>query len=71
MPTPLPAFQIEKDTPLPASTRKYPFPDMEVGDSLTGPKVMATSAHAWGRVNGVKFITRTQPDGTVRIWRTA
>ena len=81
-------MQIEKGIPFPRPTggapRKYPFPDMEVGDSFAVPMegVMGNkgmdiaadrvrcAACNYARPNGVKFIVRTiREDGVVRCWR--
>lgn len=83
-------MQIEKDVPTPPFTggapRKYPFPDMEVGDSFTiplsgtvGRRGMDTvaskvrcAACGFARRSGWKFTVRTErADGVVRCWRTA
>ena len=71
-------FKIEKNVPLknhqPANS-KYPFGSMEVGDSFLAPKSAAKGAQSaslkWGKYNGVKFATRTQDDGSMRIWRVS
>ncbi len=72
-------MQIEKDVPMPmngvGSPVKYPFKDMQVGDSVFAEGqdsvgYAASAARAWGRINGRKFSARTV-DGGVRIWRIA
>jgi hypothetical protein len=54
-------------------TRKYPFPEMEVGDSFhfqQRDSRVGTAAYAWGKANGgKKFSVRKQADGTYRCWR--
>ena len=75
-------FPIEKDIPLPTTGRrvKYPFKDMEVGDSFFVPpeghfggeplrKRINQNAYQNGRKIGMKFITRVEKRG-VRVWRT-
>jgi len=67
---------IDHDVPIPAITRmsKYPFDDMEVGDSFTIlPEASKNISSAIGaycrkRSDGRKFITRSI-EGGVRIWR--
>lgn len=69
-------FKIEKDVPVKeASNRasKYPFKDMEVGDSffvddasLRGP--IQNACRAYGARNFSKFVTRTVSNG-FRVWR--
>lgn len=68
-------YVIEKDVPVPevrrGAQRKYPFPDMEVGDSIcVGERRAAYAAHEWGRKHGKKFAQRKNGDG-LRIWRIA
>lgn len=70
-------YEIEKGIPVPTQNkgmRIYPFPTMEVGDSFLvadGGRNRAMSAlvrykqHNAGR----RFTVRTQPDGSLRIWR--
>lgn len=71
-------FKIEKTVEIPGNAgrtggpNRYPFPDMEVGDSFfvsgaQGSKA-GPAAHTWGRSHGRKFVTRKEGDG-VRIWR--
>ena len=68
------AFTIDKDRPIPPTRRqtKYPFGEMEVGDSFFAENKKAVSAaHVWASTHpGVKFATRTEGDG-VRVWRLA
>lgn len=69
-------FEIEKNVPLPPKAsgrgRKYPFPDMAVGDSIFIPSIhrsrsgsLASLASKWG-----KFSSRKEGDG-LRIWRVS
>jgi len=79
-------FKIEKGIPLAAETRgrkrKYPWPEMEVGDSIFvagqsshdkgGKRSAYTSAQHYARRRDLKFAVRTvTEDGVdgVRIWR--
>lgn len=64
---------IEKNVPAPPSTRrnKYPFSQMEVGDSFftTEQKNVVRSAANWHSIkNHTKFRTRIEGDG-LRVWR--
>ena len=75
---------IDRNVPFPTwkgkgRYAKYPWPDMEVGDSVffddqpTGTKSkQAFAARAWGRTQSVKktFAARKEGKG-VRIWRIA
>jgi hypothetical protein len=75
--------EIEKGIPIPPRSsdarRKYPFVDMEVGDSAFFPmgvddfqkrKQVAASAHGCARDKGRKFTVRNV-EGGVRVWRYA
>ncbi len=70
-------MKIDKGVELPAqlagAPRKYPFPDMQVGDSIfvadqnsQGKASMAARSH--GAKYGVKFKCMSV-EGGVRIWR--
>ena len=70
--------KIEKNIPIPeacggAITRKYPFNEMEVGDSIfiegrKGSYTPGNAAHNYGKNHGKKFTSRKENDG-FRIWR--
>lgn len=70
-------YEIEKGIPIPQQNkgvRIYPFPTMEVGDSflvLDGGRNKAVSALVRFKKHNAtrKFTVRTQPDGSLRIWR--
>lgn len=68
-------YVIEKDVPMLAHMNtKYPFRDMEIGDSFvvtTSHEIRVVRAAAYEytkNVDGVTFRTR-RFDGGVRIWR--
>lgn len=70
-------FQIEKNVSIPARTvvrgSKYPFADMEIGDSFLVPGIKAsTMSNTAGRFakthEGYKFSVRAEGDGA-RVWR--
>jgi hypothetical protein len=68
-------FETEKFVPIPAGyvkKKKYPFAEMEIGDSIFFAEYAMKSArscsHAFGVRNGMKFTTRLV-DGGMRIWR--
>lgn len=66
-------MQVEKDVPMP---NKYPFHEMEVGDSFELAPTMKRStvtvaAQRWGQKNGgAKFTIRKTGQNTFRCWRT-
>ncbi|MGL5397943.1 MAG: hypothetical protein ACRDBQ_22135 [Shewanella sp.] len=70
-------FEIEKNVPIPdgyTKKMKYPFKEMEVGDSIFFTESVMKSArsysHSFGLRYGVKFTTRLVHGG-MRIWRVA
>lgn len=71
-------IQIDKNIPLPNKARKsnpkYPWKEMQVGDSFLakGVKISAIVGGAWlvGKRLNFKFSCRTV-DGGVRVWRIA
>lgn len=53
---------------------KYPFMSMEVGDHFDAYEKhlnVQFAASKAGSRNGMKFTTRKQEDGALRVWRTA
>lgn len=75
-------IKIERGVPMPrrgcglfGRPPKYPWLAMETGDSflVTGISRPSISrmACAFGRRHGLKFATRKQPDGSIRVWRIA
>ncbi len=73
-------FVVDKDIPIPERMgsdrrRKYPWPDMEVGDSvfiesseLRERKAISGSAYGYARDSKKKFTIRAV-DGGFRVWR--
>lgn len=74
-------MKIDKNVPMPKAKAKlkYPFNEMQVGDSFEVPCTeeerkslqikLASSSGMYGRKHGAKFTTR-QSDNGIRIWRT-
>jgi len=69
-------YNIEKNVPIPRSAhRKYPFLDMEKGDSVFLPvkgHVFSGSISHAARVLKAKFVTRQVTENGkhgVRVWR--
>jgi len=65
-------MKIDKNIPIP-NRSKYPFAEMEVGDSIFIDKTTTQSsvcqmAYTYGKKNNKKFTSRTEGNG-VRIWR--
>ncbi|HNR56195.1 MAG TPA: hypothetical protein PKJ19_13575 [Flavobacteriales bacterium] len=68
--------KVEHNIPIPPDGRKgvrrYPWNEMEVGDSIVVPTPGTVSAGVnWARrnKNSVKFISRKMRGGGVRVWR--
>ena len=63
-------YEIEKATVIPTTKKKYPWNDMEVGDSFFVPEADGKGASpAHRRRYGEEHVTR-QVEGGIRIWRT-
>lgn len=70
-------YEIEKGVPIPPQAkgiRKYPLPNMEPGDSFAVSMKDKGSFHSsiqkWKeRHPEQKWTSRTQPDGSLRVWR--
>lgn len=75
-------MEIEKNIPIPKAktNRKWPFVEMEVGDSVlikideysrSKHQVIATTARNAGRTREprMEFTTRKQDNHSVRVWR--
>lgn len=66
-------MNIEKGVPLP---KRFPFADMEVGDSFAIPaetrrSAVNVAAKRFGVKHGMKFTVRLMPDRSLRCWRIA
>ena len=67
-------MKIETDVPVPLSTRsrKYPFLDMQVGESIWFDEQVNgrayRSALSTGTRHNLKFVARKEDSG-IRIWR--
>ena len=66
------AFEIQKEIPLPPQFKrqnKYPWNEMEIGDSFLAPHNggLSASCRMQSR-NGKEFISRIECRGT-RVWR--
>lgn len=78
-------YEIDNSIPIPKATdipRKYPFADMQVGDSILVdgestakrkcPGYQAAVSYSnYHRDEGIKFAGRAVEGGKVRIWRIA
>lgn len=67
-------YKIDKGIPIQKfnSLTKYPWAEMEVGDSFFVPGTRVTRLNGskayWERKLSTKYITRTK-EGGVRVWR--
>lgn len=64
-------MKVEKNVPLPS---KWPFKDMQVGDSFAVPEgvgrtTVSIAAMRYGRKHGGKFTVRMVADRSLRCWR--
>ena len=62
------SFQIEKNVPIPGHRGKYPFADMEPGDSMVGSVELYTAMRNWAQRRGMRVVRRQQGDDSYRIW---
>ena len=65
-------MKVESNIPIPG---KYPFAQMQVGDSFLVPQdvkrqTVNVAALRYGRTSGKRFTVRMTPEG-YRCWRTA
>ena len=71
-----PTFVIEKGIPVAKARgrKKYPFGDMEVGDSfladMSQRQRLANAACFYGKRNNCRFTVRAV-EGGIRVWRVA
>ena len=69
------SFTIERGLPMPPPRTKYPFLEMEVGDSFAAPlasrNIISSRASSIGARHGREFVSRKISDGQVRVWRVA
>ena len=74
-------IKIEAGVPMPGDgRRRYPFHEMEVGDSFFVPHAdksgrdlstrVSNAAVKWGKIHDCKFTIR-QVDGGARCWRVS
>jgi hypothetical protein len=68
-------FAIEKDVPVFRNSMKFPFGQMEVGDSFLAPIDKAprlrSAAHNYGRRHNMVFTVSKVSDTEFRCWRIA
>jgi hypothetical protein len=67
-------YKIIKGGPLPTPYgQKYPWPDMDVGDSFEAPAIsrgtISSAATLDGRKYGRKWSIRKIDENTIRVWR--
>jgi hypothetical protein len=65
--------EVESGVPLPVERRRYPYAEMQVGDSFVvrevSLQVVCNANYRTGKKLGRKFVARKVEDG-VRVWRT-
>lgn len=67
-------MHIETNVPVePSKRHEWPFKVMQVGESVLVHAALVNKAISSARMHGLRygksFITRMQPDRSVRIWR--
>lgn len=61
------SIRVDSDVPIPESRTRYPFPEMEPGDSFfLAERNMANSA----RVAAIRFTAKHRPDWKFQLRRT-
>lgn len=63
---------IDKDIPFPEARQRWPFGELEVGDSFRiggSIKTAANQCCRYGKRYGRKFVYRADGEGFVRVWR--
>jgi hypothetical protein len=69
------AYKIEKNVPIPTSNgrgqRKYPFSELEIGDSVVIPSKSRSAAYSWAHLHSRRFVCKPVDADTIRVWRTA
>lgn len=64
--------EVESGVPLPVERRRYPYAQMQVGDSFVvrsvSLQVVCNANYRTGKKLGRKFVARKVEDG-VRVWR--
>ena len=65
---------VEKSVPLPEGKKRYPYKEMDIGDSFfVGDGKLQVVCNANYRASkrlGMQFIARKEPEG-VRVWRVS
>jgi len=76
--TQTPTYTIEKNVPAPApayggrgAVPKFPFGQMEVGDSVVIPVKSRSAAYAFAQKHSMRLTCRVEDTDTVRVWRIA
>lgn len=69
-------YKVDKDLEMPeirgrGREAKYPFAQMEPGDSFMAPKTARAAAYMYGKRTGTLFTSRVINERNVRIWRIA
>lgn len=61
-------IKIDKGIPIPVGKGRYPFQQMEIGDSFLTDSSSRQNIHNCARVARVQIKTRATTDG-LRVWR--
>ena len=67
-------MEVQKDVPIPEARKRYPYKEMDIGDSFFvdagGIQNVCNQNYRMGKKLGMSFIARKE-NGGVRVWRTA
>ena len=68
------SIDVQKDVPVPEARKRYPYKEMDIGDSFFvdggGIQNVCNQNYRMGKKLGMSFIARKE-EGGVRVWRTA
>ena len=68
------SIDVQKDVPVPEARKRYPYKEMEVGDSFFvedgGIQNVCNQNYRMGKKLGMSFIARKEGTG-VRVWRVS
>ena len=68
------SIDVQKDVPVPEARKRYPYKEMDIGDSFFvdggGIQNVCNQNYRMGKKLGMSFIARKE-EGGIRVWRTA
>lgn len=68
-------IKVDSGVPLPSAKQKYPYAELQVGDSFVvsgrGLQVMCNANYRYGKKLGCVYTAKRLEDGSIRIWRVS